>query len=249
MLLLSVFPLSIECLQIVSDLENMKVKWIVLETPVPEEKIVAAGRFTFLSDKTSYVDIICADESIEKSLRYLLLKIEHISFSHGQDKVVVGIPQWRSDLETVLLASEYSEQSGHIWPENTNIELIKPTMILEYHKTLNSNQRTGIVQAPVSFEFSNVSSSAYADGSLLNQLESVSIEESSFVEAKPGTYYNEDGVLCIDFDDDEQANESKSSGGGGGAVQGGNDRGAESMESLIDNLFSALHKSLNNNTL
>lgn len=217
----------------------MTFKWIVLETPVPEEKIVGAARFTLRADKISYADIVCADaESSSEILKILLLKVEHIAFSHGLDKVIFGIPQWRSDLEDMLLAAGYCEQSGHIWPEDKSHELLKPTMILEYHKSLYSNQ-SKVVQAPESFDFSTSSSNAYLDGSLLNKLETVS-EEACFGEAKPGMYYNEDGVLCIDFEVDEISEAPTAT------AQKGKE---ENMESLIENLFSALHKSFDNHTL
>ena len=215
----------------------MESKWIVLETPVSEERIVGAARFKLrMEHKTSYVDIICADPTANAEIfKYLLLKIEHISFSHGLNKVLIAIPQWRQDIDLLLLNEGYEEQSGHIWPEEKSHEILKPTMILEYHKTLTPKP----VVANVSSSASKQASNAYSDGTLLKQMEAASKEEASFGEAKPGMYYNEDGVLCLDFEDDDDNETTDQS-----TVPK-----EENMESLIENLFSALHKSFDNNTL
>ncbi len=112
----------------------------MLETAVPEEILVAAARLKVDKDVGRvYVDIICAAGSCSAQdliLKLLLSKIESISFNFGVHKVVVGVSQWRSDVHQSLSDFGYTELSGHAWPTEKQGELLKHTMILEFHKQL-----------------------------------------------------------------------------------------------------------------
>eukprot|EP01034_Spumella_vulgaris_P029712 gene29712-36804_t len=242
----------------------MSTKWLVLETPVPTEDVVAAARFQIKYDtKIGYIDILCADGvDIEDSLsvlRRLLQKIEHIGFSHGLNKIVVGIPQWRLDTEELLTSCEYTEQSGHIYPEDRAHELTRPTMILEFHKDLNpvSDKRPGFVSYTVSdnteTESTEYSGSTFASSSsegkniteevdndedLLSTLESITLSADTF-NTSSGVDFNEvDGGVTIDFD----VLSAAAAKGKNGVETAFGRREGENMEGLIENLFRALHK-------
>mmetsp|Transcript_21839 Transcript_21839/g.36543 ORF Transcript_21839/g.36543 Transcript_21839/m.36543 type:complete len:373 (-) Transcript_21839:1377-2495(-) len=139
--------------EIEKDLVGMPVKWLVLETPVPEELIVAAARLQYDSTHNDgRVDILCASagttsagdntnrdantgNALQNSLlRQIISKVETVAFTIGLRSVIMEIPQWRTDLQHVVEQCGYIELSGYIWPEHKQEQLTKPTMILEYHK-------------------------------------------------------------------------------------------------------------------
>jgi hypothetical protein len=122
-----------------SDLLSMPVKWLVLETPVPEELIVAAARLRFDAQRNGRVDCFCASdasgpEAQTAIMKRLLSKVETVCYSAGMCRCVVEAPQWRTDLEVLFTECGYEERSGHIWPEERQGELLRPTMVLDFHK-------------------------------------------------------------------------------------------------------------------
>jgi hypothetical protein len=125
--------------QMESDLLSMPVKWLVLETPVPEELIVAAARLRFDGLRNGRVDCFCASsasgqEAQAAIMKRLLSKAETVCYSAGMRSCIVEAPQWRTDLEALYTECGYEELSGHIWPEARQGELLRPTMVLEFHK-------------------------------------------------------------------------------------------------------------------
>jgi hypothetical protein len=125
--------------QIEQDLSNMATKWLVLETPVPEEIIVAAARLKYDASRNGHVDVFYvsnADDNTMKSnlVKRLLSVVETVCFNIGLNSLILEAPQWRVDLDTMFTECGYVEASGHMWPEELSHQLLKPTMILEYHK-------------------------------------------------------------------------------------------------------------------
>lgn len=122
-------------------MDCMSVKWLLLETPVPEEQLVAALRLRRGSDQAGCIDILCAagDAAVQdRMLRRLLLIAETVSFNLGLKKTIVQVPEWREDLEQLLKSLSYRQLSGCAWPQEKQHQLSKPTMLLDYHKTLSS---------------------------------------------------------------------------------------------------------------
>ncbi len=238
---------------------------MVMDTADKDEFLVAAARFEWKHDtKVGHVDILCADNGHQEQtlviLRKLLQKIEHIGFSHGLNKIIIEIPQWRHDMEEFLTSCEYVELSGHMYPEDKCSELLKPTMILEFHKNLNPpEQKVNIVTAPEHyFDDTAEESEEYNDSDLLQAIESISITQNSLSNA--GLVFDSaDGGVTIDFDQFMSETDHTSD----STVDTTNTRthkiaGEESvvsaiaavaestvednMEDLMDTLFKALHK-------
>jgi hypothetical protein len=131
----------------------MPVKWLVLETPVPEELIVGAARLRFDALRNGRVDCFCASaesgqEAQTAIMKRLLSKVETVCYSAGMRSCVVEAPQWRTDLEALYTECGYAELSGHIWPEERQGELLRPTMVLEFHKVFP--ERAASAPAPAS---------------------------------------------------------------------------------------------------
>ena len=126
----------------------MPVRWLVLETPVPEELVVAAARLRHDATRNGRVDIFCAmgaNSAMQQAImKRLLSVVETVAFNIGLRSCIIEAAQWRVDLEQLLTECGYMELSGHIWPEAQQHLLTKPTMILEYHKVFDtSNSSSG----------------------------------------------------------------------------------------------------------
>lgn len=130
-------------MQLEADFNTTSTKWIVFETPVPEENIVGACRL--LCDHQSdtvVVDIICADGEAgvrNNIVRDLVKRVEVISMNMGIRTAIVQIPQWRSDLQDCAISCGFEELGGHLWPADKQPQLIKATMVLEFRKKFSGN--------------------------------------------------------------------------------------------------------------
>ena len=128
-------------MQIESNLfgKNCQSKWLVLETPSPEEDIVAAGRLILdFARKISIVDILCSvgDDDVVRAFRFstLLRKLENIVLGHNFNTIILEVSSWRTDLQEQLTSLGYKDCGGRIYDEEHS--LLKPTMILEFRKDL-----------------------------------------------------------------------------------------------------------------
>eukprot|EP01041_Mallomonas_annulata_P004984 gene4984-9960_t len=128
--------------EIETDCSSMTSRWLVLETPIPEENIVACGRLKFVNNsniKCGIIDIIGVSGDISNQTQLygqLLRHIEVILGSHGCRTSVIYVPQWREDLLQIFIQLGYEDLGGHEWPLENKEILLKPTMILEMQKTL-----------------------------------------------------------------------------------------------------------------
>lgn len=83
----------------VKDCHSYSTRWILLETPRPEELVVAAARIQIVQDvktKFAVIDIFGAVDSTPIK-RILLSRLEMICASQGCIKVVWDIPSWSED--------------------------------------------------------------------------------------------------------------------------------------------------------
>jgi N-acetylglutamate synthase-like GNAT family acetyltransferase len=136
----------------------MPVKWLVLETPVPEEAIVGAARLKHDSSRNGHVDCFCvsspcSEETKIAVMKRLLSKVETVCYNLGLRSCILEAPQWRTDLEALFSQCGYEERSGHMWPEDRQDQLLKPTMVLEYHKVfpvqgLSQSQQPELLTRP-----------------------------------------------------------------------------------------------------
>lgn len=107
-----------------ADFNRSVVKWVVLETPVPEENIVAAAR---IDSSTARVSYLCASPTIsiedyqqlissssngpsvgdklnlyKYRLVLLVARLEAVARNMSRSVLVIEAPQWRIDLENIL---------------------------------------------------------------------------------------------------------------------------------------------------
>jgi hypothetical protein len=136
-------------LQIESNCFSPSTRWIVLETPRPEELLVAAARLRISPNAERYcvtVDIFgTADSDAIRNI--LLLRLEAICRSQGWNHVTFEIPSWSESIQNWLATHGYEDRGdctlnpliyspiisgGRAWPSEQQDVLLKPTMILEY---------------------------------------------------------------------------------------------------------------------
>jgi hypothetical protein len=198
--------------RIESECNSMSTRWVVLETPVPEEDIVAAAKFNLSSDG-AVVGFIGAFKDaqstpIEKMLlARLLAKIESVVIGHGMPLLTVEVFQWQEKLMDWLSSCGYEEMGGYLSNDGS---LLRPAMVLTYKKSLLT------------------SPNEYA----ADERRPARISHESAVEAMATEHScASDEVVGADFDFsiiDTGAFPGTTAGGGG-------------MENLIVDLFRALH--------
>jgi hypothetical protein len=120
--------------QLEAECGSMGTRWVVLETPVPQEDIVAAARIDCISAEGATVSSICVHKDSTEDIRskvltVLLSKIESVVRSHGAGNITVEVTQWQESLCDWLSSRGYSEMGGYMIDDNS---LTKPTMMLTY---------------------------------------------------------------------------------------------------------------------
>jgi len=156
--------------QVIEDCSSNAKRWIVLETPVPEEIVVAAARLhlSMLEGRRGVVDLICACGGPNQTdlCNQLLARVEGIARGQGIEVLVVETTQWRDDMQTWLESCGYVDRSGRA---SSEAGLIKPTAILEYQKDLRAT--TAALGSSSSSSSSEAVASTAAAADLLSRLE------------------------------------------------------------------------------
>ena len=108
------------------------LKWVVLETPRPEEAVVAAARVVIPSGGggKSVIKLFAAETDEQRD--QLLVSIESTVRSFNVESIVMEVPQWREDVHEWLSRCGYVDTGGHEWPEADRHMLLKHTMVLEF---------------------------------------------------------------------------------------------------------------------
>ena len=173
--------------QIESDLfgSDCQCRWLVLETPAPEEDLVAAARFILdFERKLSVVDILCStgedNEVHDFRLSAILRKLESIVWGHSLKSIIVEVSSWRSDVQEQLHFLGYRDCGGRLYDKEHS--LLKPTMILEYRKELNSKSPSNSTASTAIIEHPSLllsSTKNVPDMTLSDQLEQESEHEIS----------------------------------------------------------------------
>jgi hypothetical protein len=136
--------------QIEKDCSSANLRWIVMETPLPEEIVVATARLSMAAvmagESKIIVDLIAFAEDTEStSVRdQMLVQVERVGRSQGIKTLVIEISQHREDLQTWLESCGYEELGGRMSEDES---YIKPTMIFEYHKDLTKPSKV-VSRAP-----------------------------------------------------------------------------------------------------
>lgn len=142
------------------DCGSMSTRWVVLETPVPEEKIVAAAKFNLLIEG-AVVGCLCVCKEAQSTavervlLGKMLAKIENVVISHGKLNITVEALQWQDQFMNWLESCGYEEMGGYLSDDAT---LSRPTMVLTYKKVL-SETTLSLTSRPIAIRDSSSSSS------------------------------------------------------------------------------------------
>lgn len=146
------------------------MRWLLLETPAPDESIVAAARLKAhpAEHGCGLVDVLAAaavgefaggGEAADEggAIRMLLLKqllqrAEQVAYnSNFSAGLVVQVPQWRCDIIAALDAdgavavaapAAYREIGGCMWPAEEEHLLLWPTMLFEFRKSFTAAATT-----------------------------------------------------------------------------------------------------------
>lgn len=125
--------------QVEKDCWSANLRWIVLETPLPDEIVVSAARMSMAAvmagESKIIVDLFAfAEDTDSTSVKdQMLVQIERVARSQGIKFLVMEASQHREDLHTWLEACGYAELGGRM---STDENYLKPTMVFEYHKDL-----------------------------------------------------------------------------------------------------------------
>lgn len=95
-------------------MESPSIRWLLLETPRPEEDIIAALRLIILRKEGVQVAKVDLFGSLEppqqRSVRNMMLnRAETVSRSLGCQKVVFEIPNWSEERQIWLAGCGYSD--------------------------------------------------------------------------------------------------------------------------------------------
>mmetsp|Transcript_11744 Transcript_11744/g.21808 ORF Transcript_11744/g.21808 Transcript_11744/m.21808 type:complete len:387 (-) Transcript_11744:70-1230(-) len=214
--------------ELIDDFESPAVRWLLLETPRPEEAIIAALRMNVrhkegLSRGVQYsvVDLFGSQEPPQQCsiINMLLNRAETVCRSLGHQKIVFEIPNWSEDRQRWLDGCGYSDLGGHAWPDDRQDEVTRYTMVLEYEKALMA---TSSIASPASYEPpKRVFPPPPIPASLLAGVE-------------------DDVIIDVDYNTSVSETEGSSNGSGGGSNL------SDPMFPLISDLFTALHAEANN---
>jgi hypothetical protein len=131
--------------EIEMDCNKGDIRWIVLETPVPDEQIVAAARIQLdNNDAGRRIANIKTFGYVEDTLKsstksQLVVQIERTLRSLGISLLSFEVSQHRVDIQTWLEECGYKDNGGYM---STHTNYVKPTMMLLYQKDLSANLST-----------------------------------------------------------------------------------------------------------
>ena len=247
--------------EVEGNFESHSVRWILLETVVDEEIVGGARINVDNSSKQATVDVVGAVGETTSArdcvMKLLLQKVDVICYNMGLEKIIVPIPEWRTDIEKVLVDSGYAELSGYIWPVEKQEQLLKATMILEFHKALRMKPSTTIASKTV--VGTGVGAGSVTAISPATTIDSSSAPTASSLSTVPpviqGVSVDVSGSsVNITMEDQDLGNfhvlganttvggdPPSASVGGGGSTITESALPDENMQQLMNSLFSALH--------
>ena len=220
---------------ILSDINGSEIKWLVLETPSPDEDVVACARMKLNQDnnkdKSCLVDVLCSisvkNDEDEKKQYYNDLKsrLEIIGRSHGMNNIYIHIPQWRSNEMSWLHESGYQDYGGESWSEATSEEQVWcHTMIFKYRKVLNVTPKVQ-PKAKTSSTSTSTTTTTAAASSIASMITGGGVDLSDLTITEIGM--NEGGNEDVSTSTITTTTTSTSQ---------------EPMQGLLDSLFTALRK-------
>jgi hypothetical protein len=202
--------------EIKSNCSQASCRWIVLETPRPEELVVSTARLLMIpNENRSVIDLICSipnytSEQIKsdssepfsgicKSISsQLLAKAENIARGHGMEWLTIEVSQYRQDIMDWVSECGYEDNGGHMWPSNKpcGTGLSKPCMLLEFQKDLrirNENDENSRMLFPISSS-SNATTTTEnkINNTLINKICDIPLEDDDSVEAQIFSTNNDD---------------------------------------------------------
>ena len=136
--------------QIEADCGSANKRWIVLETPVPEELVVACARLdmgkVMMGESKATVDLMAFVEDTQSTSTkdQMLVQLERIAKSQNIRILVIEVSQHRLDIQEWLEQCGYEELGGRASDDEN---YIKPTMVFEFHKDLTKPSKA-VIRAP-----------------------------------------------------------------------------------------------------
>lgn len=113
------------------------LRWVALETPVPEERMVACCQFSIGKEqRIATVNYLAASMRGRGIGSYLLHKVEGVALGLGMETARLHLPEWRPDLCAWLEQCGYRETGGGLWEELFDDALLRPTHYLTYERRL-----------------------------------------------------------------------------------------------------------------
>jgi N-acetylglutamate synthase-like GNAT family acetyltransferase len=213
--------------QVANDCYSPNLRWIVLETPVPEELVVAAARLSMASvmeGSKIVVDMMAfAEDTQSTSIKdQMLVQIERVARSQNIKIVVIETSQHRDDIHSWLEQCGYEELGGRM-SEEENYK--KATMVFEFHKDLTKPSKAMSRAPAVAVAAPGAVNSVFttaADGGAVIELDVESLTAGNLADALLGLNISSASASA-------SASDSDSPPAGG-------------MAGLMSDLFSALHK-------
>ena len=249
---------------IVADCDKANVRWIVMETPVPEEAVVGAARMTFkpaggvgsdIDDTKAGKAVVCVDvciyypDSDSRSVRsQMLAQLERIAVGHGAEVIIMECMQHRVDVQDWLESCGYQELGGRICEESG---LIKPTMVFEFHKNLRTSraQTVALTTASATVAATSTSTSTSTSTTTAAVHDDDDDDDADAEAGGKDDAFDFSSLSSLSLADVEVVNgpgpfaTATSATTSAAAATGG--AGGDPMRGLMDNLFAALHKEQN----
>ncbi|GMH50476.1 hypothetical protein TL16_g00781 [Triparma laevis f. inornata] len=107
-------------------------RWLVVETPSPDEVMVACCRLKIdMSEKPCAIDILAVDSRAQGkgAGTYLLKKAENMAFGMGCKKCEICVGHWMERVVGWCKKRGYESGGGELWPEARIDEIPEPTQV------------------------------------------------------------------------------------------------------------------------
>lgn len=96
--------------QIVADCSTPSTRWILLETPRPEELVIAALRIRIIRESTVHALVDILGSARSTAIRnIILIRAEAICRSLGCFKITIEVPSWSEDIQEWLSTCGYED--------------------------------------------------------------------------------------------------------------------------------------------
>ena len=110
--------------EVVQNLKGGNKRWLIVETPSPEETMVAVARLAMEVEeggtlKSALVDVLAVPPSCQSAGAgtFILKKAENVAKGMGCGMCNLSVGQWDDKIQKWVKARGYDEYGGELWPE------------------------------------------------------------------------------------------------------------------------------------